>query len=95
MYRTLYSWRTPRSKWPSVGVRAIVVLGVDFMTENVRAVLDASGYAAVPVYRVTSKPIGCSLAEAADAAAYDAWLREGGSRASVAARRVHQHEPSV
>src|SRR5688500_13452736 len=34
------------------GARAIAVLGVDFMSENVRATLDASGFASVPVYRV-------------------------------------------
>jgi quinolinate synthase len=50
------------------------VLGVDFMSENVRAMLDASGFEDVPVYRVASEPIGCSLAEAADAPQYGAWL---------------------
>ncbi len=58
------------------GVRRLVVLGVDFMSENVRAVLDASGYEALPVYRVAREPIGCSLAEAAEAKAYGAWLHE-------------------
>lgn len=56
------------------GAQTIVVLGVDFMSENVRAMLDAAGYEHVPVYRVASDPIGCSLAEAAEARAYDAWL---------------------
>ena len=58
------------------GVRTIAVLGVDFMSENVRAMLDASGHADVPVYRVASEPIGCSLAESAEAAAYGAYLTE-------------------
>lgn len=58
----------------AAGARAIVVLGVDFMSENVRAMLDAAGHADVPVYRVAADPIGCSLAEAADAVAYGAYL---------------------
>src|SRR5690242_8573588 len=56
------------------GARAIAVLGVDFMSENVRATLDASGFGSVPVYRVAEKSIGCSLAEAAEAPAYGAYL---------------------
>ncbi|MFW6066799.1 MAG: quinolinate synthase NadA [Myxococcota bacterium] len=56
------------------GAEVIVVLGVDFMSENVRAMLDAAGRSDVPVYRVASDPIGCSLAEAAEARAYGAWL---------------------
>lgn len=59
----------------AAGARVIIVLGVDFMAENVRAVLDAAGYRHVPVYRVASDPIGCSLAEAADTAEYAEWLR--------------------
>jgi quinolinate synthase len=58
------------------GARVIVVLGVDFMSENVRAMLDASGYGDVPVYRVASDPIGCSLAEAADSLRYGAYLTQ-------------------
>ncbi len=44
--------------------------GVDFMSENVRAMLDAAGHANVAVYRVASDPIGCSLAASAEARAY-------------------------
>ena len=58
------------------GVSAIVVLGVDFMSENVRAVLDASGHSAIPVYRVDEREIGCSLAEAAESRLYQAWLQQ-------------------
>ena len=58
------------------GVRSIAVLGVDFMSENVRAMLDASGFTDVPVYRVATDPIGCSLAESAEAPAYGAYLME-------------------
>lgn len=58
------------------GAQRIVVLGVDFMAENVRAVLDGAGFAHVPVYRVAQQPIGCSLAEAAETAEYLTWLRQ-------------------
>ena len=58
------------------GAERVVVLGVDFMSENVRAVLDAQGRGHVPVHRVATEPIGCSLAEAAASEAYDAWLQE-------------------
>jgi len=67
------------------GARTIAVLGVDFMSENVRAMLDASGYAHIPVYRVATDPIGCSLAESAEAPAYGAYLME----ASEASRSLH------
>ena len=58
------------------GCEHVVVLGVDFMSENARALLDAAGHEAVPVYRVAAEPIGCSLAESADGPAYDAYLAE-------------------
>ncbi len=57
------------------GARIIVVLGVDFMSENVRAILDAKGHHDVPVYRVAQDPIGCTLAEAADSESYKNYLR--------------------
>ena len=57
------------------GVKSIVVLGVDFMSENVRAVLDSAGFPHIPVYRVAEQEIGCSLAEAAESSTYLAWLR--------------------
>lgn len=60
----------------AAGARVIIVLGVDFMAENVRAVMDAAGYQHIPVYRVASGPIGCSLAEAADTEEYLAWLHQ-------------------
>lgn len=58
------------------GCEHIVVLGVDFMSENARAMLDAAGHAGVPLYRATADPIGCSLAEGAEARAYGAYLTE-------------------
>lgn len=61
-------------KMAESGAKRIIVLGVDFMSENVRAMLDASGHQDVAVYRVAADPIGCSLAESADALAYGAYL---------------------
>jgi quinolinate synthase len=58
------------------GAERVVVLGVDFMSENVRAVLDTQGHQAVPVHRVASEPIGCSLAEAAASPGYQAWIEQ-------------------
>lgn len=67
------------------GCSTIVVLGVDFMSENVRAILDEAGHTAVGVYRMASDPIGCSLAEAAESSDYDAYLSE----ASKTPRSLH------
>ncbi len=67
------------------GVSTIAVLGVDFMSENVRAMLDASGHSHIPVYRVAVDPIGCSLAESAEAEAYGAYLMN----ASETPRSLH------
>lgn len=67
------------------GAKAIIVLGVDFMSENARAMLDAAGFPHVPVYRVVAEPIGCSLAAAAESLAYSAYL----ARASKTPRSVH------
>ncbi len=62
------------------GAKNIIVLGVDFMSENVRAMLDASGFQDVAVYRVATDPIGCSLAESAESRAYAAWLDKASQR---------------
>jgi quinolinate synthase len=67
------------------GVRSVVVLGVDFMSENARAMLDAGGFQNVPVYRVAAEPIGCSLASSAETLAYSAFLH----RASRTPKSVH------
>ena len=67
------------------GMTTIVVLGVEFMSENVRAVLDAAGHEAVAVYRLAEAEIGCSLAESAEQAAYDAFLH----RAAAAENALH------
>ena len=58
------------------GCKAVCVLGVDFMSENVRAILDDAGHADVAVYRMAADPIGCSLAEAAESDAYAAYLAQ-------------------
>lgn len=58
------------------GAKEIIVLGVDFMSENVRAILDDSGFAHVGCWRVAEDPIGCSLAESAETRAYAAWLEQ-------------------
>ncbi|MSQ82451.1 MAG: hypothetical protein EXR77_05960 [Myxococcales bacterium] len=58
------------------GAAAICVAGVDFMSENVRAVLDSAGFAHIPVFRLAASPIGCSLAQAAEAPAYSAFLEQ-------------------
>ncbi len=67
------------------GAERVVVLGVDFMSENARAVLDQAGHGATPVYRVATDAIGCSLAEAAESSRYAAFLE----RASGVPRALH------
>src|SRR5690606_26182462 len=41
-------------KMADEGCEQVVVLGVDFMSENARAVLDAAGKQSTPVYRVAA-----------------------------------------
>lgn len=65
-------------KMAEAGCKAITVLGVDFMSENVRAILDEAGYTDVAVYRMSSDAIGCSLADAAESPAYENYLSEAG-----------------
>lgn len=62
---------------------AIACLGVDFMSESVQAILTKNGYGHVPVYRATSKSIGCSLAESAERDGYRAWLQKEGEQANA------------
>jgi quinolinate synthase len=56
------------------GVSSITCLGVDFMSESVRATLDQAGFRNVPVLRCAEEHIGCSLAESAERPGYLAWL---------------------
>ena len=67
------------------GAKRIIVMGVDFMAENVRAVLDGAGFRKIPVYRLAQGPIGCSLAEAAETPEYFSWL----TRASQVSPSLH------
>jgi quinolinate synthase len=56
-------------------VSSVVCLGVDFMAESVQAILSKNNLSDIPVYRATSQPIGCSLAESAEGDMYRAWLQ--------------------
>eukprot|EP01064_Diplonema_japonicum_P035298 TRINITY_DN7603_c5_g1_i1.p1 TRINITY_DN7603_c5_g1~~TRINITY_DN7603_c5_g1_i1.p1 ORF type:complete len:510 (+),score=187.93 TRINITY_DN7603_c5_g1_i1:56-1531(+) len=58
------------------GVDKIIVMGVDFMSENVRAVLDYKGHTNVQVFRLSDSEIGCTLAASAESAGYKAWLNK-------------------
>jgi quinolinate synthase len=57
------------------GVTSVACLGVDFMSESVRAIMDRNGFEHIPIYRATSDAIGCSLAESAEGDSYRAWLQ--------------------
>ncbi|VFQ95612.1 unnamed protein product [Cuscuta campestris] len=61
-------------KMAKAGCQYITVLGVDFMSENVRAILDQAGFHEVGVYRMSDEHIGCSLADAAASPAYMEYL---------------------
>ncbi|GAX73552.1 hypothetical protein CEUSTIGMA_g1003.t1 [Chlamydomonas eustigma] len=63
-------------KMAKEGCRYIAVLGVDFMSENVRAILDEAGYSDVAVYRMSPDTISCSLAVAAESKSYIRYLEE-------------------
>ena len=68
---------SPSAQVPATG---IACLGVDFMSESVQAILTKNGFGHVPVYRATTKKIGCSLAESAERDAYRAWLQTEGTQ---------------
>ncbi|XVF54568.1 hypothetical protein PTKIN_Ptkin05aG0191600 [Pterospermum kingtungense] len=61
-------------KMAKAGCKFITVLGVDFMSENVRAILDQAGFGEVGVYRMSNERIGCSLADAASTPDYMNYL---------------------
>nr|GEY73808.1 quinolinate synthase, chloroplastic [Tanacetum cinerariifolium] len=67
------------------GCKYITVLGVDFMSENVRAILDQAGFLEVGVYRMSDEEISCSLAVAASSPAYIDYLSE----ASITSPSLH------
>lgn len=58
------------------GCTSVAVLGVDFMSENVRAILDEAGFQHVKVYRMSASEISCSLAVAAESPSYERYLSE-------------------
>ncbi|KAL5718052.1 quinolinate synthase [Ranunculus cassubicifolius] len=66
-------------KMAEAGCEFITVLGVDFMSENVRAILDQAGFEKVGVYRMSSESIGCSLADAAASPSYTSYLEAASS----------------
>ncbi|KAG0492849.1 hypothetical protein HPP92_006247 [Vanilla planifolia] len=68
-------------KMAEAGCQYITVLGVDFMSENVRAILDQAGFEKVGVFRMSREEIGCSLADAAASPNYTHFL-ETASKAS-------------
>ncbi|KAL7138881.1 hypothetical protein ABFS83_09G012600 [Erythranthe nasuta] len=74
-------------KMAESGCKYITVLGVDFMSENVRAILDQAGYPEVGVYRMSDERIGCSLADAAASPAYMDYL--AAASASVSSPSLH------
>ncbi|KAL2243916.1 UNVERIFIED_CONTAM: Quinolinate synthase, chloroplastic [Sesamum indicum] len=74
-------------KMAKAGCKFITVLGVDFMSENVRAILDQAGFPEVGVYRMSDERIGCSLADAAASPAYMDYL--AAAAASVSSPSLH------
>lgn len=64
------------AKMAKKGIQSVAVLGVDFMSESVRANLDSNGFQHIPVYRLAEQKIGCSLAESAEKQAYIAYLQK-------------------
>ncbi|XXG62492.1 hypothetical protein AAC387_Pa05g0838 [Persea americana] len=75
-------------KMAKAGCQYITVLGVDFMSENVRAILDQAGFEKVGVYRMSNEQIGCSLADAAASPTYMNFL-EAASRSTPALHVIY------
>lgn len=70
-------------KMVKAGCKFITVLGVDFMSENVRAILDQAGFNEVGVYRMSNERIGCSLADAAATSTYMEYLEPASRSTSL------------
>jgi|EP01082_Thalassiosira_pseudonana_P013837 quinolinate synthase len=70
-------------------VDSIICLGVDFMSESVAAILGRNSYPDIPVYRATTKHIGCSLAESAENDSYRAWLTKAADKNKKALHVVY------
>ncbi|KAG6552495.1 hypothetical protein Mapa_005915 [Marchantia paleacea] len=62
-------------KIAEVECKAVAVLGVDFMSENVCAILDKNVQTNVSVYCMSNDEIGCSMTEAAKNAEYVEYLK--------------------
>ncbi|XP_068640112.1 quinolinate synthase, chloroplastic-like [Aristolochia californica] len=75
-------------KMAEAGCQYITVLGVDFMSENVRAILDQAGFGEVGVYRMSDERIGCSLADAAAGPTYMSFLKSA-SRSRLALHVIY------
>lgn len=71
------------------GCTTVAVLGVDFMSENVRAILDEAGHKDTKVYRMASDDIGCSLAEAAETGLYSDYLSQAAATGKPAMHVVY------
>lgn len=71
------------------GCTTVAVLGVDFMSENVRAILDEAGHKDTKVYRMDSADIGCSLAEAAETPTYHQYLAQAADTGKPAMHVVY------
>ena len=71
------------------GATSIACLGVDFMSESVATIMTRNGFGHIPVYRATSKHIGCSLAESAENDSYRAWLQKGNTENDSALHVVY------
>lgn len=71
------------------GATSIACLGVDFMSESVATIMARNGFGHIPVYRATSREIGCSLAESAEKESYRAWLQKGQAENKAALHVVY------
>ena len=59
------------------------------MSESVAAILGRNSYPDIPVYRATTKHIGCSLAESAENDSYRAWLTKAADKNKKALHVVY------
>jgi quinolinate synthase len=84
------------------GRTSIACLGVDFMSESVQAILDHNyshrnnndndnnnHHHHVPVYRLSQRKIGCSLAESAERDDYTRWLQQAAATKKPALHVVY------
>jgi quinolinate synthase len=74
------------------GRTSIACLGVDFMSESVQAILDhnyQNNGSHIPVYRLSQRKIGCSLAESAERDDYTRWLQQAAATGQPALHVVY------